>query len=71
MRISPLPESEVEQAERKVSAILEELEQATDTDVKDIDLEDVVDTDAASGQPTIRQAVDITVQPRQKRRWLK
>lgn len=71
MRPSPIPEAEVEQAERKVNAILEELEESTDTDVKDIDLEDVVDTDLASGKPTVRQAVDITVQPRSKRSWLK
>lgn len=64
-------QAKVEQAERKVSAILEELETSTDSEVKDIDLEDVVDTDPASGRPTVRQAVDITVQPRPKRSWLK
>lgn len=71
MRNPPVPEAAVQQAERKVNAVLEELEESTDSDVKDIDLEDVVDTDPASGQPTVRQAVDITVQPRPKRSWLK
>lgn len=71
MRIPPLPKTEIEEAERKVSAILEDLEQDTDADVKDIDLEDVVETDPSSGQPAVHQAVDITVQPRAKRKWLK
>ena len=71
MRISPLPKTEVEQTERKVGAILEELENSTNSEVKDIDLEDVVDTDAASGKPTVRQTVEITVEPQTKRKWLK
>ncbi|RZJ14503.1 MAG: hypothetical protein EON50_05590 [Acidovorax sp.] len=71
MRIPPLPKTEIEEAERKVSAILEDLEQDTDADVKDIDLEDVVETDPSNGQPAVHQAVDITVQPRAKRKWLK
>lgn len=71
MRPPSIPEAAVKQAERKVNAVLEELEESTDSDVKDIDLEDVVDTDPSSGQPTVRQAVDITVQPRPKRSWLK
>jgi hypothetical protein len=71
MRIPPLPQSEVDEAERKVSAILEDLEETTDSDVKDIDLEDVVETDTASGKPAVHQAVDITVQPRARRKWLK
>ncbi|CAN7545633.1 hypothetical protein LJR129_003881 [Acidovorax sp. LjRoot129] len=71
MRIPPLPKTEIEEAERKVSAILEDLEQNTDADVKDIDLEDVVETDPSNGRPAVHQAVDITVQPRAKRKWLK
>lgn len=71
MPISPLPTPQIEEAERKVSAILEELENATDVDVKDIDLEAVVDTDPASGRPAVHQAVEITVQPRARRKWLK
>lgn len=71
MPIPPLPTPQIEEAERKVSAILEELENATDVDVKDIDLEAVVDTDPASGRPAVHQAVEIIVQPRARRKWLK
>ena len=70
MRTSPLPQSKVAEAERKVSAILADLEESTHSEVKDIALEDVVDTDAASGQPAVHQSVDITVQPRAQRKWL-
>lgn len=71
MRKTAPPPTPVEEAERKVGAILEELEEATDSEVKKIALEDVVDTDPASGRPAVHQAVDITVQPRPQRRWLK
>ncbi len=71
MRISPIPQSDVEEAERKVGAILSELEDKTHSDVKDIDLEDVVDTDKESGTPLVHQAVDITVQPRLHRKWIR
>jgi hypothetical protein len=70
MRTSPLPQSKVAEAERKVSAILADLEETTHSEVKDIALEDVVETDAASGQPVVHQSVDITVQPRAQRKWL-
>ncbi|MFY3386442.1 hypothetical protein [Paracidovorax sp. MALMAid1276] len=70
--LSPnVPDTQVQQAERKVSAVLEELEESTDSEVKDIALEDVIDTDPTTGRPTLRQAVDITVQPRPRRSWLK
>ncbi|MES2610841.1 MAG: hypothetical protein V4679_11410 [Pseudomonadota bacterium] len=71
MRITPLPKAEVDEAERKVSAILEDLEEDTNSDVKDIDLEDVVQDDPASGKPAVHQTVDIKVQPRPQRKWLK
>lgn len=71
MRIPAVPPSKVEEAERKVSAILEDLEDTTDSEVQKIALEDVVDTDPASGRPAVQQAVDITVQPRKQRKWLK
>ena len=71
MRITPLPQSEIDEAERKVGAILDELEDDTHSDVKDIDLEDVIETDSASGHPAVHQSVDITVQPRSQRRWIK
>ena len=74
MRQSPLlpqpPSDEVDKAERKVGAILEDLEKTTHSEVKEIHLEDVVDTDPASGQPAVHQAVEITVQPRARRKWL-
>ena len=51
MRITLLPQSEIDEAERKVGAILDELEDDTHSDVKDIDLEDVIETDKDSGNP--------------------
>ncbi|MBU0749528.1 MAG: hypothetical protein KKB95_12310 [Gammaproteobacteria bacterium] len=71
MRIPPLPQSEIDEAERKVGAILDELEDDTHSDVKDIDLEDVIETDKDSGKPALHQAVEITVQPRAQRKWIK
>lgn len=71
MRTPAVPPSKIQEAERKVSAVLQDLEDSTDSEVKKIALEEVVDTDPASGQPAVRQAVDITVQPRPKRSWLK
>ena len=32
---------------------------------------DVVETDATSGHPAVHQSVEITVQPRAQRRWLR
>jgi hypothetical protein len=71
MNIASLPKKEVDEAERKVSAVLEELEESTDAEVKKINLEDVVDTDPRSGKPAVHQTVDITVEPRARRKWLK
>ena len=71
MSTHPVSQQKVEEAERKVSAVLEELEESLQADVKKIALEDVVDTDPASGRPAVHQAVDITVAPRAQRRWLK
>ena len=71
MRITPLPQSEIDEAERKVGAILDELEDDTHSDVKDIDLEDVIETDKDSGNPALHQSVEITVEPRAQRKWIK
>ncbi|MCI5070089.1 hypothetical protein [Acidovorax sp.] len=71
MSTHPVSQRKVEEAERKVSAVLEELEESLQADVKKIALEDVVDTDPASGHPAVHQAVDITVAPRARHRWLK
>lgn len=70
-RIAPLEQARVDEAERKVSVILAELEEATHSEVQDIDLQDVVETDATSGHPAVHQSVEITVQPRAQRRWLR
>ena len=70
-RIAPLEQARVDEAERKVSAILAELEEATHSEVQDSDLQDVVETDATSGHPAVHQSVEITVQPRAQRRWLR
>lgn len=71
MKKHPVSQQKVEEAERKVGAVLEELEDSLEADVKKIALEDVVDTDPASGRPAVHQAVDITVEPRTRRKWLK
>ena len=71
MRTTPLPKSAVHEAERKVGAILDELEDDTHSEVKDINLEDVVENDKVSGQPAVHQAVEITVVPRAQRKWIK
>ena len=64
----PSPQ-EVEKAEKKVAGILEELEDNTQSEVKKIQLEDVVDTDKDTGQPAVQRAVDITVNPKPSRKW--
>ena len=71
MKPQPPSQQAVEEAERKVSAVLQDLEESTDSEVKNIGLEDVVETDRASGRPAVHQTVDITVEPRARRRWLK
>ncbi len=60
---------EVQDAEKKVGAVLEELEETTSSDVKRIALEDVVDTNPETGQPEVLKAVDITVTPRPQKTW--
>lgn len=59
---------EVDEAERKIAGVLGDLEEGTDHEVKDVELEDVVDTDA-QGRPALKKAVDITVEHRPKRSW--
>ena len=60
---------EVQEAEKKVGAVLEELEETTQSDVKRIALEDVVDTNPNTGKPEVQKAVDITVAPRPTKSW--
>lgn len=58
---------QVDEAERKVGAVLQELEDHSDVDVKDIDLEEVVDTDAQN-RPVVKKAVDIQAEQRPKKK---
>jgi len=59
----------VEQAEKKVAAVLDDLEQTTHTEVQKLQLEDVVASDAATGKPLVQKAVDITVKEKPERKW--
>jgi hypothetical protein len=67
--MSPSEPKEVAQAEKKVAAVLDELENDTQSDVSRIALEDVVDTNAQTGRPEILKAVDIQVKSRPTRQW--
>lgn len=59
---------EVDEAERKVAGVLGDLEDDTEDEVKDVDLEEVVDTDD-QGRPEVKKAVDITVEHKPKKGW--
>ncbi len=59
----------VVQAERKVAAVLDDLEQTTGSEVRKLQLEDVVASDAVTGRPLVQKAVEITVQPKPTRKW--
>lgn len=61
---------EVDRVEKKIGADLAELERVTGGEVKDIHLEDMVDTDEA-GRPVVEKAVDVDLQQRPARRWSK
>ncbi len=66
----PKPDSKkVDEAEKKVSAVLETLEDDTDSEVERIALEDLVDTNPKTGQPEVLKAVDITMKSRPQRNW--
>lgn len=58
----------VDQAERKIAGVLHDLEEETNGEVKDIELEDVVDTDN-TGRPVVKRAVDVKIQQNSKRGW--
>ncbi len=64
-------DSAVDEAEKKVGAVLETLEQETGADVEDIGLDDMVDTEPGTGKPVVKKAVDIEVRERHKRGWLR
>ncbi|MDR6215575.1 hypothetical protein [Paracidovorax wautersii] len=59
----------VESAEKAVAGVLDDLEDATGSEVKKIALEDVVDVNERTGRPEVRKAVDIQVQSRPERKW--
>lgn len=68
---SATTEAAVEKAERRVGAVLQDLEAETASDVQDIGLDDMVDTDPATGKPVLRKAVDIDVRKRPERSWVR
>lgn len=70
-RSTALPDTPaVDKVEKKIGADLAELERATGGEVKDLDLEDVVDTDEA-GRPVIEKAVNVELHQPPSRRWSK
>jgi hypothetical protein len=60
---------EVDKAEKEVGSVLEKLEAETGDDVKDIGLEDMVDTDPRTGAPVVKKAVDIKTVSKPVKRW--
>jgi hypothetical protein len=70
MQKSMKPDSpEVDKAEKEVGSVLEKLEAETGDDVKDIGLEDMVDTDPRTGAPVVKKAVDIKTVSKPVKRW--
>ncbi len=63
------PKAAVDEAEKEVGSVLEKLEQDTGGDVKDIGLDDMVDTDPQTGHPVVKRAVDIKMSERPQKRW--
>lgn len=59
----------VEKAEKEVGGVLDDLEDSTQSEVKKIELEDVVEIDKDTGRPSVQKAVDITVTPKAERKW--
>ena len=59
----------VAQAEKAIGAVLEDLENKTGGEVKDLALEDMVDIDPSTGQPTVQKAVEITLEQKPSKRW--
>lgn len=59
----------VEKAEKQVAAVLDDLEQSTNSEVQKLQLEDVVASDAVTGKPLVQKAVEITVTPKPDRKW--
>ena len=64
-------DNDVTEAAKKIGVVLENLEASTGSEVKDIALEDMVDTDPQTGKPVIKRAIDITLSDRPKKTWLR
>lgn len=64
-----LQKQAVEKAEKEVGGVLDDLEDSTQSEVKKIELEDVVEIDKDTGKPSVQKAVDITVSPKPERKW--
>ena len=59
----------VAQAEKTIAAVLEDLENKTGGEVKDLALEDMVDIDPKTGQPAVQKAVEVTLEEKAAKRW--
>ena len=57
------------EAQKAIGAVLENLENKTGTEVRDIGLEDMVDIDPRTGSPVVQKAVEIKLQPKPTKRW--
>jgi hypothetical protein len=57
------------EAQKQIGAVLEQLEVKTESEVRKIGLEDMVDTDPRTGAPVVQKAVEITLQTRPSRKW--
>ncbi len=62
-------EAQIDEAEKKVGAVLEDLEDSTQSDVEEIALADMVDTNPQTGKPEMVKGVDIQVKHRATRSW--
>ncbi len=62
-------QSAIAEAQKAIGAVLEDLEAKTGGDVRDIALEDMVDTDPATGTPVVQKAVEITMLEKPTKKW--
>jgi hypothetical protein len=69
-RTTPGDGPAVEAAERKIGAVLADLEADTGGEVRDLNLEQIVDSDP-HGRPVLKKKVDVKFQPRPDRHWAK
>lgn len=69
MNRTPSSKPPVDDAEKAVGTVLQDLERKTGGEVTDISLEDVVDTDPDTGAPVVEKAVEIKLRDKPRRRW--